>query len=214
MRTRIKFCGMTRPEDALLAADLGVDAIGLVFYPPSPRALSLAQAAEIALALPAFVSIVALFLDAEAEQVRETLAAVPVDLLQFHGAETPQFCASFGLPYMKAVSMQGAAHLELALQQHLSAKALLLDSHAPGAMGGTGQAFEWHRLPKVSKPLILAGGLNPGNVAEGIMQTRPYGVDVSSGIEASRACKSAALMRQFVNEVNRVDRQIYAASDE
>ena len=215
MRTRVKYCGISKPQDALLAAELGVDAVGLVFYPPSPRALDLKSAQEIVLALPPFVSIVALFLDPSAAQVTRVMERMQIDVLQFHGQESPEFCQSFGYPYIKAIGMAKPAVFEQVQQLHGSAKAFLLDSHEHGAAGGTGEAFNWAKqAPQTSKPLILAGGLRVDNVAAGIRQLKPYGVDVSSGIESARGVKDHALMRKFMNEVIGVDREFTAAGPE
>ncbi len=202
-RVRVKFCGITRISDALCAAALGVDAIGLVFYPPSPRAVGIDTAALIARSLPPFVSRVALFVDAGPEEIEAVLDQVPVDLLQFHGEETPQECARYGLPWIKALRMREGIDLEALVGQYRGACGILLDSYQPGVRGGTGRAFDWGRIPAWLAPrLILAGGLGPDNVGEAIRQVRPWAVDVSGGIEQARGVKSERLMRAFMRGVN------------
>lgn len=206
MRTRIKICGITRPEDARLAADLGADAIGLVFYSKSPRAVTATAARTITTVLPPFVMAVGLFLDAHPEYIREVLATVPLDLLQFHGDECPADCGVYGKPYIKAIPMGGHANPVRYAAAYPQAAGYLLDSHALGQAGGSGQAFAWGRWPsQLSSRLILAGGLTPDNVAIAIGQTRPYAVDVSSGVEADRGVKDSAKMAAFISEVHRVN---------
>lgn len=205
MRVRIKVCGMTRAEDMAAAAQLGVDAVGLVFYPRSPRYVDVGQARGLVTTLPAFVTVTALFLDPEEAAVRAVLDNVRVELLQFHGGEPAEFCRSFGRPYIKAVPMGSRADIAEYARRHSGAAALLLDSHAAGEKGGTGVSFDWGSIPRVEgPPLILAGGLNAGNVATAIRIVRPYGVDVSSGVESRPGIKDAAKMEAFVNEVNNV----------
>lgn len=205
MRVRIKVCGMTRNEDMVAAANLGVDAIGLVFYPKSPRYVDVGQARDLVATLPAFVTVTALFLDPEEAAVRAVLDNVRVELLQFHGGEPAEFCRGFGRPYIKAVPMGSRADIAEYARRHSGAAALLLDSHAAGQKGGTGVSFDWGYIPKVAgPPLILAGGLNAGNVATAIRIVRPYGVDVSSGVESRPGIKDASKMEAFVNEVNNV----------
>ena len=204
MRVRIKVCGMTRTEDVAEAARLGVDAVGLVFYPKSPRNVGIDQARELVTALPAFVTVTALFLDPDRDHVQRVLDNVRVELLQFHGGEPAEFCRSFGRPYIKAVPMGGQVDVSEYAQRHAGAAALLLDSHAAGQRGGTGVSFDWASLPKVEgPPVIVAGGLNPSNVATAIRIVRPYGVDVSSGVESAPGIKDAGKMADFVSEVNR-----------
>ena len=206
MRTRIKICGITRPEDGLEASRLGVDAIGLVFYDKSPRAVTLEQAQAITAALPPFVTVVALFVDPGPEEVEAVLTAVPVDLLQFHGDESPQFCARFKHPFIKAVRMRDGVDLAEVCQQYHSAQGLLLDSFQPGVPGGTGSVFDWTVVPEnLDLPIILAGGLSAGNVAEAIKQVRPYAVDVSGGVEVDKGIKDVAKMAAFIGEVKRVE---------
>ena len=201
-RTRVKICGITCPEDGVTAAELGADAIGLVFNPPSPRFVDVETAQRIVAALPPFVATVGLFVNAEPAAVRAVLAGVPLTLLQFHGDEEPDDCAGFGLPYIKAVPMGAGADVLDYEQRFAMAAGLLLDSHGGDKKGGSGQGFDWTRIPaERHKPLILAGGLHPGNVAAAIRQVRPYAVDVSSGVETAKGIKDAELMRAFLRGV-------------
>lgn len=205
MRTRIKICGITRPDDALAASRLGADAIGLVFYEPSSRAVTPAQARAIVAALPPFVNAVALFLDAGPELVEEVLATVPVGMLQFHGREAPAFCQRFGLPYLKAVPMGSEADTLAYARHYPNAAGFLFDSHEAGQAGGSGNAFDWARVPAgIGAPLVLAGGLTPGNVAEAMRAVRPYAVDVSSSVESAPGLKDPERMAAFIEEVHRV----------
>jgi phosphoribosylanthranilate isomerase len=201
MRTRVKICGITRRQDAEFAVKSGADAIGLVFYEPSPRAVTMAQAAAITAQLPPFVSAVGLFVNATAEKVRQTLDEVPLSLLQFHGNESAEYCAQFNMPYIKAVRMQTETDLIQADEHFAEASALLLDSYQQGVPGGTGQTFDWSMITAVSKPLILAGGLTTENVAEAIRQVSPYAVDVSGGVEESKGLKSNNKISAFMREV-------------
>jgi phosphoribosylanthranilate isomerase len=206
-RTRVKICGLTRIEDARAAAEAGADAIGLVFYAPSPRAVTLQQAAAIGAALPPFVTVVGLFVNPSREEVEQTLAAVPLDLLQFHGDEPPEFCASFSRPFMKAVRVKPDTDLQAFQQRYAAARGLLFDAWHEDLYGGSGQSFDWQLLSGASTGLtsgILAGGLNPTNVAQAIRTVRPWAVDISSGVESSPGLKSAQLIRQFIEEVNHV----------
>jgi phosphoribosylanthranilate isomerase len=203
LRVRIKICGMTRVEDATEAARLGVDAVGLVFYPKSPRHVSVERARELVAALPAFVTVTALFLDPSEAEVRRVLDNVRVELLQFHGGEPAEFCRGFGRPYIKAVPMGSRADIAEYAHRHAGAAALLLDSHVAGQKGGTGVSFDWTTIPKFTgPPLILAGGLSADNVATAIRIVQPYGVDVSSGVESQPGLKDAAKMAAFIREVN------------
>lgn len=209
-RTRIKFCGMTRAEDALQAAALGVDAIGLIFAARSKRKLSAEAARAIREALPPFVDAVALFMDNPADEVRAAIAEVRPSLLQFHGEEDDAFCAAFGLPYLKAVAMGGEGGEDAAglPRRWPRAAAFLFDSHAKGEAGGSGKTFDWARVPeRFPTPFLVAGGLGPDNVFEAIRATGAWGVDVSSGIEPADApgIKDSARMRRFVAEVRRAD---------
>ncbi len=206
MPTRVKICGITRPEDGAAAARLGASAIGLVFYDRSPRAVGIAQAQAVLQALPPFVTTVGLFVDAEARWVEEVLAAVPLDLLQFHGDETPEQCGRFHRPYIKAVRMRPEVDLAEYARRHHNARALLLDTYQPGLPGGTGESFDWGRVPaQLDKPIVLAGGLTPANVAAAITAARPYAVDVSGGVESAKGIKDAAKMAAFIKEVKRVE---------
>lgn len=200
--TRVKICGITRVQDALCAAEHGADAIGLVFYPGSVRHLEIAQAQKIAAQLPAFVTTVALFKDADAATINRVLDAMPLDVLQFHGSESEAFCMQFSRPYIKALAMQQKVEqVSAQAEQYCTARGLLLDSHAPGADGGSGEAFDWSIIPRLAKPLILAGGLRPDNVGEAIRVVKPYAVDVSSGLETSPGIKDAALIAAFMQAV-------------
>lgn len=204
--TRIKICGITRVEDAQIAAHSGADAIGLVFYQRSPRHVNVAQAKLLAGTLPPFVTVVGLFVNAEAAFVREVLASVPLDILQFHGEETPEYCEQFDRPYLKAIRVKLGVDLLQCASDFRSAKGLLLDAHVEGIPGGTGTAFDWALIPKqLPLPVILSGGLDAENVAAAIKQVRPYAVDVSSGVEAGKGIKDAAKIVAFINEVKRVD---------
>ena len=205
MSTRIKICGITRAEDALSAARLGVHAVGLMFYPYSKRCVGAQQAREIRRILPPFVSAVAVFLDATETEVRDVIATVDPDLLQFHGRETREFCGSFGLPYIKAIAMANGNAGEQA-QLYPDAQAIMLDSHAAGEAGGSGRSFDWNTAPgEIGKPVILAGGLTPENVGVAIATLRPYAVDVSSGVESAPGIKDARRMEAFVKGVQRAD---------
>ncbi|MDX1572535.1 MAG: phosphoribosylanthranilate isomerase [Methylophaga sp.] len=201
MRTRVKICGITRRQDAEFAIEMGADALGLVFYAASPRAVSIAQAAEICHGLPPFVSLVGLFVNAEAAEVNAALEQLPLDLLQFHGDESPEYCQQFARPYLKAVRMQQPEDLQIAAENYQHANALLMDSFQAGVPGGTGQTFDWSMITSVNKPLILAGGLSSENVATAIKQIRPYGVDVSGGVESAKGIKSNEKIRAFMQEV-------------
>ncbi|MBE2295624.1 MAG: phosphoribosylanthranilate isomerase [Phycisphaerales bacterium] len=202
-RTRVKICGITRPEDGVIAAELGADAIGLVFHPPSPRCVNADAARQIVAALPPFVTTVGLFRNDEPETVHRILRQISLQMLQFHGDEDPEYCAAFGLPYLKAVPMGAHADPQAYEQRFTDATALLLDSHGSTQMGGSGHGFDWAKIPSERrKPLILAGGLHPGNVGTAIRQVRPYAVDVSSGVETAKGIKDAELMRAFFRGVN------------
>ena len=205
MRTRIKICGITRPGDARAAAEAGADAIGLVFYPQSPRFLSTERAVEIRDALPPFVQTVALFVNADAAQVSQVLGRVKPALLQFHGDEAPEFCAQFGVPFVKACRIRAGADPLEYLQRYPRATAWLVDSFVP-EYGGVGEAFDWSLVPRErSRPLILSGGLHAGNVAAAIRTVRPWGVDVSTGVESAKGIKDTAKMAAFVAEVRDAD---------
>ncbi len=205
-RTRVKICGFTRPGDALEAARLGVDAVGLVFYPQSPRYVTGERAAAIAAALPAFVTVVGLFVDARPSEIEAILTRVPLDLLQFHGDETPAECERFGRPYIKAVRMAEGVDLHREAERFHQARGLLLDAWHPAVPGGTGERFDWARIPvDLPLPVILAGGLSPDNVAEAVRRVRPWAVDVSSGVESAKGVKDPAKMAAFLREVGHGD---------
>jgi phosphoribosylanthranilate isomerase len=206
MRTRVKICGITRGQDAQHAVRCGADAIGLVFYPPSPRALTLEQARAVVRRVPPFVTVVGLFVDAERAQIAEVLRAVRIDLLQFHGEESPQACLGHGRPYIKALRMRRGLDLRAEACRFADAAGLLLDTYSPGAPGGTGAAFDWGRVPPdLAGSLILAGGLTPENVQQAIRRVRPYAVDVSGGVERSRGIKDPDKILAFMRGVTRAD---------
>ncbi len=209
MRTRIKICGITRPGDALAAAQAGADAVGLVFYPQSPRYLAAERALGIRDALPPFVQTVALFVNPDAAQVAQVIGRVRPAMLQFHGDETPAFCAQFGMPYIKACRVKSGVRSEVDLLEYLrpfsGAAAWLLDSYVE-EYGGVGESFDWSLAPqRLERPLILSGGLARGNVAEAIRRVRPWGVDVSSGVESAKGIKDAAKIAAFIEEVRNAD---------
>lgn len=205
MRTRIKICGITRLEDAHQALDLGADAIGLVFYPPSARAVSTAQAAAIVRGLPTFFTVVGLFVNAEAGEILEVLETVRIDALQFHGSERPHECNRYNRPYIKAVNMREGIDVRTKAHDYADSAGLLLDSHQEGVLGGSGRTFDWSRVPKnMDKSIILAGGLTPANVAEAILWASPFAVDVSGGVESAKGIKDAEKMAAFIKGVNSV----------
>ena len=205
-RTRIKICGITRPEDAEAAVKAGADAIGLVFYPPSPRAVTLEQAATAVADVPAFVTVTALFVNPSVEEVQRVLDSVRIDLIQFHGDEDDDFCRQFKRPYIKAIRVRQASDVVASCVRFPDALALLLDSYKPGVPGGTGETFDWSLVPDtLPKPIILAGGLAPDNVASAIQQVHPFAVDISGGVEASKGIKDHGKIKAFMNEVYRVD---------
>lgn len=205
MTVKIKICGLTTLADAAVAAELALDAVGLVFYEPSPRNVSMTMARSICAELPALTTIVGLFVDAELEAVKKVLDQVPLDILQFHGNETEAYCQSFGRRYMKAIRMKPGLDPFQAIAEYPSASAILLDAYQEGLVGGTGTQFDWERVPAASpQPIVLAGGLTPDNVAQAVTQTAVYGVDVSGGVEQSRGVKSAQKMRDFVAVVRQL----------
>ncbi|MEO7050201.1 MAG: phosphoribosylanthranilate isomerase [Rhodanobacter sp.] len=213
--TRIKCCGMTRVEDAVLAARLGADAIGLVFTARSPRRVTPAQARTVVDALPPFVSIVALFMDDDARLVDDVIQRVQPDLLQFHGSEGDTWCAQFGRPFLKAVAMGAGASALSRLRDYPSARGLLLDGHRVGEVGGSGKSFDWSLLPHESvQPLILAGGLHAGNVADAVRRLRPWAVDVASGVETAPGVKDAARLAAFIQAVRKVDAELDRGVDD
>jgi phosphoribosylanthranilate isomerase len=205
VRTRIKICGITRPGDAVAAAQAGADAIGLVFYPPSPRFLNVERAREIRDALPPFVQAVALFVNPDAAQVAQVIGRVHPALLQFHGEETPEFCGQFGLPYVKACRVGQGVDLLKYLRPFSAASGWLLDAHVE-EYGGVGASFDWSLVPaRLERPLVLSGGLTQHNVGEGLRRVRPWAVDVSSGVESSKGIKDAAKIAAFIAEVRNAD---------
>lgn len=205
MRTRVKICGITRDQDLRATADAGADAFGLVFYPPSPRFLTLERARELSRAAPAFLTSVALFVNATAEEVKRVLEVVQPQVLQFHGEETPEFCRAFGVPYVKACRVKKGVDLLEYWRPFSDACGWLADAWVEG-YGGTGTGFDWSLVPAVrSKPLVLSGGLNPENVGEAIRRVKPWGVDVSSGVESAKGVKDAARIAAFVAEVRNAD---------
>ena len=201
-RTRVKICGITAVEDAKHVVQSGADAIGLVFYPPSPRHVELRQAADIARSIPAFVTRTALFVNPDPAHVNEVLSQVAIDLLQFHGDESPEFCQQFGRPYIKAIRMRSGIDLKRVCEEYQQASGLLLDAYVPGVPGGTGEAFNWSMIPdNLALPVILAGGLNADNVKSAIEVARPYAVDVSGGVEQSKGVKSPVKVKTFMQRV-------------
>jgi len=199
---RSKICGITRIEDALAAVEAGADAIGLVFYGKSPRAVSIEQAAVILQALPPFVTSVGLFVDMPRDELQQLLQRLPLDLLQFHGDESPADCEGHGRPYIKALRVRPGEDVAAAMAPYAGARGILLDTFVEGVPGGTGASFDWSLVPEnAAKPIILAGGLDAGNVATAIRQVRPHAVDVSGGVEASKGIKDAGKIRAFVRAV-------------
>lgn len=208
-RTHVKICGITRVEDALLACELGADAIGLVMTPSSPRGVSIERARAIRDALPAFVDAVVLSHDLSDERVRAVIQGVHPDLVQFHGMENAAFCESFGARYVKAIGMAGDADVRAIAREHAHASGFVLDGHPPGQQGGRGKTFDWSRIPRdLGRPILLAGGLNPENVGDAIRTVRPWAVDLASGVETSPGIKDAAKMRAFFAAVRAVDAEL------
>ncbi len=202
MRTRIKICGITRAEDARAAVQAGADALGFVFYPPSSRYVEAGQAASIIRALPPFITTVALFVNADRETIAGVLEETDIDLIQFHGNECPDYCAKHGRPWIKAVRMKDDVDLDKLARDYAGARALLLDAYRPGVPGGTGEAFDWRRIPaELAGRIVLAGGLTPDNVTEAVRQVRPYAVDVSGGVEVEKGIKDADKIKRFIRGV-------------
>ena len=205
-RTRIKICGLREALHAMVAADAGADAIGLVFYRESPRYVTPGTAASVVAVLPPFVTTVGLFVDADEGKVRDTLEHVRLDLLQFHGDETPRFCESFGIPYVRAVRMEKGTNLLEWAGRFSSASALLLDAYVDGTPGGTGETFDWAAIPRdLPIPIILSGGLTAENVGRAVREVQPWAVDVSSGVEATRGTKDPRKIVEFIRSVRRED---------
>jgi phosphoribosylanthranilate isomerase len=206
MATAVKICGITRVEDALVAAHAGAHAIGMIFHPGSPRRVSHDMARQVVDALPAFVTTAALFVDAHPSDVERVIRDVKPQLLQFHGDETPEFCTGFGLPYIKAARVRQGTDLLQYARHYPTAKGLLLDAFVDGSHGGTGSTFDWALIPdQLPLPLILAGGLHQDNVADAIRRVRPWAVDVSSGVEATKGIKDAAKIAAFIRGVRNAD---------
>ena len=198
---RVKICGLRQADDAVFAARSGADAIGLVFYPPSPRAVDIATAAKIACALPPFVSCVGLFVDATAQEIDQVLSQVPLSVLQFHGDESAQFCEQFQLPWIKAVRMRPNIDLHQQRQYYNQAQGLLLDAYKPGVPGGTGDQFDWHRIPDdIADDVVLAGGIDVYNVQQAIQQVKPWAIDVSGGVESHKGVKDHAKIDAFMRQ--------------
>jgi phosphoribosylanthranilate isomerase len=205
-RTRIKICGIREALHGVVAADAGADAIGLVFYRDSPRFVTPGAAANVVAMLPPFVTSVGLFVDADEAKIHDTLKTVRLDCLQFHGNETPDFCASFGLPFIKAVRMEEGTNLLEWAGRFSSARALIVDAHVPGIPGGTGQTFDWSAIPRdLPIPVILSGGLDAENVGRAVRAVGPWAVDVSSGVEATRGTKDPKKIVEFIRSVQRED---------
>lgn len=206
MASAVKICGITRVEDGLAAARAGAHAIGLVFYPKSPRCITPAKAAEIIRALPPFITTVGLFVDASASEVRETLKQAPVALLQFQGSESPEFCRQFGRPYVKAVRVKPGVDLLQYARDYHDARALLLDAYVEGLQGGSGVIFDWSLIPRgLPLPVILSGGLTPESVTDAVRRVKPSAVDVSTGVESAKGVKDAARIAAFIKGVRNAD---------
>lgn len=206
-RTRVKICGFTSAEQAAFAAHAGTDAIGLVFYPPSPRYVSISKAQEIVAALPAFTTVVALFVDATEDQIRDVLDQVPIDLLQFHGDEPAESCRLYAKPYIKAIRMRANTDIETLCTEYHDAAGLLLDAYHAQTKGGTGERFDWDLIPHhCALPIILAGGLGVNNARDAIERIKPYALDVSSGVEAAKGIKDNNKIAAFLTEVYLSDR--------
>ena len=198
---RVKICGLRQADDAVFAAQAGADAIGLVFYPPSPRAVDIAIAVDIARALPPFVSCVGLFVDATAADIDQILSQVPLSVLQFHGKESAQFCEQFQLPWIKAVRMRPDINLHQQRQCYSRAQGLLLDAYKSGVPGGTGDQFDWHRIPAdIAVDVVLAGGIHIDNVQQAIQQVKPWAIDVSGGVESHKGVKDRAKIAAFMGQ--------------
>ncbi len=202
---RVKVCGLIQVEQAIYAAEAGSDAIGLVFYDKSPRCVTVEQARSIIASLPPFVTTVGLFLNAAKNEVEQVLDAIALDVLQFHGTEPADYCQAFKRPYIKAIGMKGLNNFEQVADSYEHAQGFLIDSHALGEAGGSGVSFDWSAIPDYHRPIILAGGLTPDNVGEALTYGNVYGVDVSSGVEFAPGMKDCKKVKQFINEVRRVE---------
>ena len=209
-RTRVKICGITRPQDAVAAAEAGADAIGLVFYPPSPRFVSIAKAEAICDALPTFTNVVALFVDATEGEIDEILRYLPIDTIQLHGGESPEFVERLGFRCIKALSVKPESDVGGECAAYAAANGLLLDTYRKGVPGGTGECFDWELIPPpVARDIILAGGLNADNVGDAIRQVKPWAVDVSGGVESKPGIKDAERIQAFVRAVRSADAELY-----
>ncbi|RLA48681.1 MAG: phosphoribosylanthranilate isomerase [Gammaproteobacteria bacterium] len=214
IHTRIKICGITRPEDAQAAVANGADAIGLVFYGESPRAVTIEQAQRIVAAVPPFVSVVALFVDELADEITRILGSVQIDLMQFHGDESPRFCQQFARPWVKALRVRPETNLEAACHTYHNARGVLLDNWQEGVPGGTGKAFDWQlAADELPLPVVLAGGLHGDNVGSAIARVRPAAVDVSGGVELSPGIKDAEKIRRFITAVRTADQLLDGLTD-
>ena len=203
LRTRVKICGITRPEDGRCAVENGADAIGLVFFPESPRHISADRAIEITRAMDPFVTVVGLFVNASQADIEQVLGQVPLDLLQFHGQERNEDCIRYGLPFIKSLAMQSGVDIPKVMAAYPDARGFLLDAWQPHTHGGGGETFDWQQIPpELPSPFILAGGLTPENVGAAIRQVQPYAVDVSSGVESAAGIKSAVKITAFMNGVS------------
>jgi phosphoribosylanthranilate isomerase len=210
-RTRVKICGIREPAHARIAAEAGADAIGFVFYGPSPRYVEARHAKTVADVLPPYIAKVGLFVNEPAESIAAVLKEIDLDLLQFQGDEPPEFCARFGKPFVRAVRMEPGVDLLEYADRFSAARALLLDAHVPGLPGGTGRTFDWAAIPgDFPLPLILSGGLDAANVGEAVRAVRPWAVDVSSGVESSRGVKDPGKIVEFIRSVRREDAGLYA----
>jgi len=210
LRTRVKICGLTTVEAAHAAVEAGADALGLVFYGPSKRYVDPEKAAEIATVVPAFVSMVGLFVDADETSIKQVLARAPLQLLQFHGTESPAFCESFGVPYIKALRVREGMDIREHASAYSNAKAILLDTYKDKVPGGTGEVFDWSLVPELSERIILAGGLCPENVGRAISAVKPYAVDTSGGVESAPGVKDPARIRAFIAQVLQTDSNLNA----
>ncbi len=206
MRTRVKICGLTREQDVEAAVGAGADALGFVFYGPSPRNVSIAKAVELVKGLPPYVTSVALFVNAAADEIARVVDEVGIDLLQFHGDEPPEFCDTHGCPWMRALRMRPEVDPLAEAGRFGAARGLLLDAYRPGVPGGTGETFDWARIPAdLASRIVLAGGLTPSNVRQAVRQVRPYGVDVSGGVESDKGIKDAEKIKAFIEEVRHAE---------
>jgi len=213
LRTRIKICGITLVEDAHSVVQCGADAIGLIFYPSSPRHVQIDQAKEVTNAVGAFVTTVGVFVNPEINYLQEVLRNVPIDIIQFHGNESPEFCLQADKPYIKAIRVKDGIDLEAEAQRYSSSRGILLDSFVPGVVGGTGETFAWEKTNEVkSHPVILAGGINRSNVDTVISEHKPYAIDISSGVEIDKGIKSGAAIEQFMQAVRRQDQITYGSN--